>query len=57
MNWITEQILKLWIWTGQNVFGFDYIDVYSPDKEDVVAITFSSNKKYIDKLGNMEGGE
>lgn len=36
--------------------GFSYIDVYTPDKktDEVVAITFSKDKKYVKAIQNIE---
>lgn len=36
--------------------GFDYVDLYIPDKksEELIAFTFSKSKKYIDKIQEIE---
>ena len=33
---------------------FIYIDIYSPDKENITAITFSNSEEYIDRVGDIE---
>lgn len=44
-----EKFIKL----GKEL-GFTCIDFYSPDKKEVVAITFSTSKKYIQSLLKKE---
>ena len=45
-------ILHFWIWLGKKL-GFNFVDMYAPD-EDVIAITFSKDEEYIDKVGEIE---
>ena len=42
-------ILQFWIWLGKKL-GFTFIDIYSPNKDKVVAVTFSTDEKYINKI-------
>lgn len=44
-----EKKLEKFIELGKEL-GFTCIDLYSPDKKEVVAITFSTSKKYIQSL-------
>jgi len=44
----------IWMWFGVKVLGWRYVDIYSPDKENVEALTFSDNEKYIEKVGRIE---
>ena len=57
MNKIREIIryivLYIWIWLAVKL-GFEYMDVYSPDDENVTAITVSNSEKYIDKISKIK---
>ncbi len=49
----------IWVWLGDKLFGWHYIDVYSPDKDtdpeaEVIGITFSSSKEYISAIHDYE---
>lgn len=33
---------------------FDLMDIYSPDNEIVVGVTFSNSQEYIDMVSNLE---
>lgn len=44
----------IWMWFGIKVLGWKIIDIYSPNKEDVEALTFSNNEEYIKKIGEIE---
>jgi len=43
---------KVWLWMGSKLFL--YIDVYSPSKKEVIAITFSNSDKYLDKIQKIK---
>jgi len=47
-------LLKFWIWYGKIIIDFEHVDIYSPNKKDVVAITFSHSEDYIDKIQEIE---
>jgi len=49
-----DLLLKFWIWFGTKIIGFKNIDIYSPNKEDVIAVTFSHSEYYIDKIQEIE---
>jgi len=49
-----DLLLKFWIWYGTKIICFKYIDIYSPDKKDVIAITFSHSEYYINKVQSIE---
>ncbi len=44
----------IWLWFGAKILKWKYIDIYSPDKDNVVAITFSMDEEYIEKVGDIE---
>lgn len=50
----TSFFLSIWIWFGKKILGFTCVDVYSPNKEDVVGITFSTSEIYINKVEKIE---
>ncbi len=43
----------IWLWFGVKILGWKYIDIYSPD-EDVIAMTFSMDEEYLDKVQKIE---
>ena len=47
-------LLRFWLWFGLKFIGYQYVDIYCPDKENVVAITFSTSEEYIKKVQNIE---
>ncbi len=34
--------------------GFNYVDIYAPDKDHVTSFTFSKSKEYIEKVSEIE---
>ena len=44
----------IWLWFGTKILGWPFIDIYSADKENVTAITFSRSEEYIDKVMEIE---
>ena len=49
-----ELLLQFWIWFGTRILQFENIDIYSPNKEDVVAVTFSHSEMYISAIEKIE---
>jgi len=47
-------ILGLWTKFGCWVFGFKYLDIYSPNEDILTAITFSQNEEYINKISKIK---
>ena len=47
-------LFKIWLLFGIYVLRWTYISIYSPDKENVTAMTFSQDEKYIDKVEKVE---
>lgn len=47
-------LTKIWLWIGAKLIGFNYIDIYSPDKKEVTAITFSRSEEYINKIQEIK---
>jgi len=45
---------SIWVWFAVKILRWKYIDIYSPDKEDVIAITFSMDEDYINKIEIIE---
>jgi hypothetical protein len=45
-------LLRFWLWFGLKFIGFDYVD--SPNKEEVLGITFSVSEEYINKVQNIK---
>jgi hypothetical protein len=52
-GWVTGYFFNLWIWLGKKL-GFTFVDVYAPNKKRVVAITFSTSKKYLYKITKIK---
>ena len=50
------QYWKTWIfmWIGTKLIGFPFVDLYSPDRENIEAITFSFNEEYAERIGKIE---
>lgn len=42
--------MKLWLFIRLGVKLFNCVDIYSPDKDEVVAVTFSNSESYINKV-------
>ena len=42
----------VFVWLGSKLFT--YIDICCPDKKEVVGITFSNYKGYIEKVSDLE---
>jgi len=51
-KYISKILWAIFLWSGSKIFS--YVDVYSPDKEIVEAITFSNNEAYIEKISEVE---
>jgi len=49
---IDDILLSLSIWIMKK--WFPYIDIYSPKKDKIVSITFSNDKKYINKIERIK---
>lgn len=54
-EWFRYQLFTIWVWMGHKVFGWHYIDIYSPGSDknsdaEVIGITFSSNRKYVESI-------
>jgi len=45
---------SIWLWFGVKIIKWKYIDIYCPDKEDVIAITFSMDEEYINKISKIK---
>ena len=45
-----DKLFHIWVWLGLKVFRWEYVDIYSPDKDEVIAVTFSHDEEYIDKI-------
>jgi len=47
---------KFWmfliLWGAKHLF--EYIDIYSPDKENIVGITMTNNEIYLNKVTEIE---
>ncbi|MHA2066499.1 MAG: hypothetical protein ACXABY_19175 [Candidatus Thorarchaeota archaeon] len=56
---IQDLVLQLWVWLGFKVLGYSHISIYVPnekklgDDAEVVAITFSTNEEYIDRMSEF----
>ena len=44
----------IWLWFGIKILKWEHIDIYSPDRKNIVAITFSMDKEYINKVQDIE---
>lgn len=49
---IRSLLLQIFLWIGSKLWA--YVDVYSPDKETVKAITFSNDEEYMEKISEVE---
>ena len=47
-------MFKCWLWFGVTILKWQFIDIYTPDKEIVIAVTFSHDKEYVDKVSKVE---
>jgi hypothetical protein len=47
-------LLRFWLWFGLKFVGYNYVDIYSPDKEKVIGITFSMSEEYINKVSSIK---
>ena len=51
--WLWSRLLwQFFIWTGTKLFNG--VDIYSPDKDIVVGVTFSNDKKYLKRIEKIE---
>jgi len=47
-------LLQIWLWCGLHIFGFKHVDIYSPDEDEVVGMTFSISEDYLDKIKDVK---
>ena len=50
MKTIYWLVFQVWLWFGVKILRWPYISIYCPDDENVTAVTFSYDEKYIDKI-------
>lgn len=53
------QLFMIWVWFGHKLFGWHYIDLYSPNQDkdpnaEVIGITFSSSEEYINRIAKTK---
>ena len=53
-HWYQSLVLKLFLVLGTKVLGYNLVDIYSPKKDVVLAITFSVSKEYIKRLSKIK---
>lgn len=55
INWISElwgrALFGIFIWSGGKLFP--YVVIYSPDQEEVIGVTFTTEEKYADVITDM----
>lgn len=49
---LRDLMFTVFIWLGSKLWV--YVDIYSPDKENVKGITFSNDKDYVEKLSKID---
>lgn len=54
LEWCKYNLFMIWVQIGHKLFGWHYIDIYSPNKKEVTGITFSQNEEYIKKIQECE---
>jgi len=58
MKKITEEKMHplqfIWLWFGVRILKWKYIDIYSPDKDSVIAMTFSMDEEYIERIRALD---
>ena len=47
-------IYFIWMWIGVKLLKWPCISVYSPDKENVVAVTFSDSEEFINEVHKID---
>jgi len=52
MTIITRVMFTIFLFLGSRLFK--YVDICSPDKSEVLGITFSNYEGYINKVGELE---
>lgn len=53
-NIILWSVFKIWILIGSKILGFRWLNVYSLDKENVTAVTFSQDEEHVNKIMKVE---
>jgi hypothetical protein len=47
-------LFALWCKIGCRYFGFKAFDIYSRDRKNIVGVTFSTDEKYLNKVGKIK---
>ena len=54
-QWLQDKLFLYWMLFGTKVLRYKYIDIYAPNKDDlIVGITFSTHEYYIDAVSKIE---
>ena len=53
-QWLTDFYMCVHVWSGAKLFN--YVDVYHGGTDELIAVTWSNDKDYIDRIFEMEEG-